>query len=54
MTDHRGNDGPSHVAVGGHLEKIEQWGVRAVGTYPTNVCSGYDGQSSGSRSVIQQ
>ena len=21
-TDHRGNDGPSHVSVGGHLEKM--------------------------------
>ena len=53
MTDHRGNDGPSHVAVGGHLEKIRQWGVRIVGTDPMTVRPGYDVPSSGSRSVTQ-
>ena len=47
------NDGLSHVSVGGHLKKIGQWGVRAVGTDPMTVRLGYDDPSSGSRSVIQ-
>ena len=47
------NDGPSHMSVGGHLEKIGQWGVRAVGTDPMMVCRGYDGPPLGSRSVTQ-
>ena len=51
--DRRGNNGPSHVAVGGHLEKIGHWGVWAVGTDPMKVRRGYDGSSSGSRSVTQ-
>ena len=51
--DRRGNDDPSHVAVGGHLEKIGQWGVRVVGTDPTMVHRGYNDPSSVSRSVTQ-
>ena len=51
--DRRGNDDPSHVAVGGHLEKIGQWGVRGVGTEPNMVGRGHDITSSGSRSIIQ-
>ena len=51
--DCRGNDGLSHVAVGGHLEKIGQWDVRAVGTDPITVRRGNDGPSSGSHSVTQ-
>ena len=53
MTDRLGNDGPSYVTVGGHLERIGQWGVRAVGPDPMTVCRGYDGPSSRSRSVTQ-
>ena len=52
-TYHRGNDGPSHVSVCGHLEKIGQWGVRAVETDPMTVRRGYEGLSSKSRSVTQ-
>ena len=51
--DRRGNDDPSHVAVGGHLEKIGQWGVRVVGTDPMMVRHGYNGPSSRSRSLTQ-
>ena len=29
--------------VGGHLEKIGKWGVRAVGTDPMTIRRGYDG-----------
>ena len=47
------NDGPSHVSVGGHWEKIGHRGNGGVGTDPMTVCRGYDGPSSGSRSVIQ-
>ena len=47
------NDGPSHVSGGGHLEKIGQWGVGDVGTVSMKVHCGYDGLSSGSRSIIQ-
>ena len=36
------------MAVGGHLEKIRQWGVRVVGTDLMTVRLGYDGSSSGS------
>ena len=52
-TDRQLNDGPLHVSVGGHLEKIRQWGVRIVGTDPMTVRPGYDVPSSGSRFVIQ-
>ena len=41
------------MAVGGHLDEIGQWGVRAVGPDPMTVRRGYDGPSSGSRSVTQ-
>ena len=41
------------MADGGHFEKIGQWGVRVVGTDPMTVHRGYDGPSSGSRSVTQ-
>ena len=41
------------MAVGGQLEKIGQWGVKVVGTDPMMVRRGYDGPSSGSRSVTQ-
>ena len=51
--DRRENGDPSHVAVGGHLEKIGQCGFRVVGTDPTTVRRGYDGPSSGSHSVAQ-
>ena len=51
--DRRKDDGPSHMPVGGHLEKNGQWGVRAFGTDPTMVRRGYDGPSSGSHSVDQ-
>ena len=51
--DFRGNDGPSHVSVRGYLEKIGQWGVGNVETDPMMVRRGYDGPSSGSRSVDQ-
>ena len=51
--DRRGNDGSSHVAVGGQLDKIGQRGVRAVGTDPMTVLRGYDSPSSRSRSVTQ-
>lgn len=51
--DRRWNNSPSHVAVGGHLEIIGQWGVKAVGTDPMMVRHGYNGPSSGSRSVTQ-
>ena len=47
------NDGPSHVSVGGHLEKIGQWVVRDVGTDPMTVRRGYGGPSSRSHSVIK-
>ena len=33
-TDNRGNDAPSHVSVGGHLEKIGQCGAGDVGMDP--------------------
>ena len=42
------------MSVGGHVGKIRQWGVRDVGMDPMTVFHGYDGLSSGSRSVIQQ
>ena len=51
--NHRVNDGPSHVSVGGHLEKIGHRGNGGVGTDPVMVRRGYNGPSSGSRSVIQ-
>ena len=51
--DRRGKDGPLHVAVGGHLDNIGQWGVRVVGTDPMTVCRGYDGPSSGSHYLTQ-
>ena len=35
------------------MEKIRQWGVRAVETDPMTVRRGYDGPSSGYRSVTQ-
>ena len=41
------------MAVGRHLKKIGQWGVRVVGTDPMTVRREYDGPSSGSRSVTQ-
>ena len=47
------NDGPSHMIVGGHLEKIGQWGVKVVGTDPIMVRRWYEGPSSSSHSVIQ-
>ena len=47
------NDGPSHMIVGGHLEKIGQWGVRDVRTFPMKVRRGYGGPSSVRRSVIE-
>ena len=43
----------SLVSVGGHLEKIGQWGVGGFGMDPMTVHCGYDGPSSGSHSVIQ-
>ena len=51
--DRRGKNDPSHVAVGGNLEKIGQWGVREVGTDPMTVSRGYDDLSSGSRFLTQ-
>ena len=42
------------MSVGGHMVKFGQWGVRDVGMDPMTICHGYDGPSSGSRSVIQQ
>ena len=50
---HRGNDGPSHVTDGGHLEKIGQWVVKDVKTEPMTVHRGYDVPLSWSRYVIQ-
>ena len=47
------DDGPSHMSVLEHLHKIGQWGVRDFGTDPTTAHRGYDGPSSGSRSVDQ-
>ena len=41
------------MSISGHLEKIGQWGVRDVGMDPMTVRRGYNGPSSGSRSVIQ-
>ena len=41
------------MSVGGHLDKIEQWGAGDVGTDPMTVRRGYDGPSSGSHSVAQ-
>ena len=51
--DHRGNNVPCNVSVGGHFEKIRQWGVGDVGTDPMTIHRGYDGPSSGSLSVLQ-
>ena len=50
-TARRHTTGPSHVSVGGHMVKFGQWGVRDVGMDPMMVRCGYDGPSSGSRSV---
>ena len=50
-TNRREKDGSSHVPVGGHLEKIGQWGITVVGTDPMTVRRGYNGPSSGSHSV---
>ena len=41
------------MSVGGHFEKIGHWGVGDVGKDPMTVRRGYEGPSSGSRSVIQ-
>ena len=52
MTDRRWNDGPSHLFVGGHLEKIGQRGVGGIGTDTIMVHREYDIPSSGSRSIF--
>ena len=49
--DRREDDDPSHVYVGGHMEKHGQWGVRAFGMDPMKVRRGHDGLSSGSHSI---
>ena len=41
------------MSFGGHLEKIGQWGDRDFAADHMKVRRGYEGPSSGSRSVIQ-